>query len=326
MTGSQHIYEKVLSQGLFDSVLENFRLALDKTGNHLKMDSLMISQGATVFRHDFTADDPMNDLRSISKPTLCLAIGIALDQGLILRGERMGLDSLIWPYFEKRVKLRNEKNKDILLRVKLRHLLNHSIGYDVGLMFSKDIKDRNADELLDYIFNTEIVHEPGTTFVYSNVGPYIFSSLIGEELGVNLSSWVAKLLFEKIGIIDYTWKNYGDYCAACTGLRLRMSDLHKIARLFVEDGQFDGQQVVPVSWIRAMRLPQIETPTMYDETRVFPKYAYGYYLYICKDGTYYCDGTDGQYIIVLPKSEIVITTFGHQSDMRPITECLRPLL
>lgn len=318
--------EKVLTQDIFDKVIGNFRSARDKMGSPLKMDNIMISQGDTVFRHDFVAGDPMNDLRSISKPTMCLAIGTAIEEGLILRGERIGLDTFIWPYFEEKISLKNKKNKDVLPRVKLRHLLNHSIGYDIGLLFSKDIQDKNIDGLLDYIFNTEILHEPGTTFVYSNVGPYIFSALIGEELGINLATWVEKHLFKKIGITNYKWKNYGKYCAACTGLQLKMSDLHKIARLFIDDGKFDEQQIIPISWIDAMRRPQIATPNMYDKSRVFPKYAYGYYLYICEDGTYYCDGTNGQYLIVLPKSKVVITTFGHQSDMKPITECLRPLL
>jgi hypothetical protein len=51
--------------------------------------------------------------------------------------------------------------------------------------------------------------------------------------------------------------------------------------------------------------------------------------FICisvKIGTYYCDGTDGQYLIVLPDKGIVITAFGHQSDMKPITEYFRELL
>jgi len=325
MNRPQRSHESVLNEAVFESVLENFRSIVDKTGSHLRMDSVMISQGDTVFRRDFT-DDPVNDLRSVSKPTLCLAIGIALEEGLILRGQRIGLDTAIWPFFEEKVELRNLRNRHSLSRVKLRHLLNHTIGYDVGLMFSKDLKDRDPDRLLDYIFNTEIIHEPGSRFVYSNVGPYIFSALIGEELGVNLSTWVERHLFNKIGISNYNWKNYGPYCAACTGLRLSMSDLHTIAKLLVNDGRFEGQQVVPAAWVAAMRRPQVETPTMYDESRVFPKYAYGYYLYICKNGTYYCDGTDGQYLIVLPKSSVVITTFGHQSDMKPITECLRPLL
>lgn len=326
MEQRKNISRKTMNQDLFDQVVTELKTIVDKTGNRLNMDSIMISQGDKVFSHFFTAEGNRNDLRSISKPILCLAIGIALAEGLVLRGERITLDTLIWPYFKDKINLRNERNKGMLQKVKLRHLLNHTMGYDVGLMFSKDIEDRDPSDLLNYIFNTDVIHEPGTKFVYSNVGPYIFSALIGEECGVNLSEWVDKHLFSRIGIADYEWKDYGNYCAACTGLKLKISDLHKIGKLFINNGHYQGTQVIPESWIDSMRKVQISTPTMYDETRVFPKFGYGYYLYICKNGTYYCDGTNGQYLIVLPESEILITTFGHQSDMKPITRCFGPLL
>src|SRR5207245_4450404 len=104
-----------------------------------------------------------------------------------------------------------------LKRVRLRHLLTHTIGHDEGLMFSKDIKDRDQDNLLEYIWNSKIVHEPGQYFVYSNAGPYLISALIQEELGVNLSQWINDLLFEPLGIEIFEWKNYGKYCAASSG-------------------------------------------------------------------------------------------------------------
>ena len=89
---------------------------------------------------------------------------------------------------------------------------------------------------------------------------------------------------------------------------------------------FEGKQLVPKDWVEAMTKVQVPTPMMYDEKRVFPKYGYGFYIYICKNGNYYIDGTDGQYLIVLKDKGILITTFGHQPDMKPITECFRELL
>jgi len=176
------------------------------------------------------------------------------------------------------------------------------------------------------LFNYPIKYTPGEYFVYSNAGPYVLSALIQEEVGISLAEWVSQLLFKPIGINEYIWKNYGKYCAASSGLKLSHADLHKIGRLFINNGSISEKQLVPIEWLDMMRNPQVKTPSMYDEARVFPKYAYGFYLWICKDGSYYCDGTDGQYLIVLPKSGTLITTFGHQSDMKPITECFRFLL
>ncbi|MFF1880682.1 hypothetical protein ACFVVC_04350 [Pseudarthrobacter sp. NPDC058196] len=58
---------------------------------------------------------------------------------------------------------------------------------------------------------------------------------------------------------------------------------------------------------------------MFDGSRVFPRFAYGYAFWVCEDGVYYCDGTDGQYLIVVPASELVIVTTGSHPDMKAIT-------
>ena len=315
-----------MEKAIFQSIVKKLQEAKDKEGNLLNMDSIIISQGANVFKHKFKNKDTLNDLRSISKPIIGLALGIAMDNGLRLRGEILTLDTKIFPFFKDKVEITNEKNIEKLKKVTLQHVLTHTIGYADGLLFSKDIKEKDPFTLLDYVFNYDITHEPGERFVYSNVGPYILSALIQEELGVNLSEWVRQMLFRKIGINNFEWKNYGRYCAGATGLKLLHDDLHKIGMILLNKGMFEGEQLVSKKWVESMIKIQVLTPTMYDEKRVFPKYGYGYYIYICKNGSYYIDGTDGQYLIVLPKPGILITTFGHQSDMKPITECFRDLL
>jgi CubicO group peptidase (beta-lactamase class C family) len=311
---------------IFDSVVKKLQEARDKEGNLLNMDSIMISQGTDVFKHKFKNEDTLNDLRSISKPIIGLALGIAIENGLKLNGVPLTLDTKIFPFFKNRVKITNEKNIDKLEKVTLKHVLTHTIGYAEGLLFSKDIKEIDPFTLLDYVFNYKITYEPGECFVYSNVGPYILSALIQEEIGLNLSEWVNQILFQKIGIKKFEWKNYGKYCAGATGLKISHDDLHKIGQILLEKGVYEGKQLVSRQWVESMTVVQIPTPTMYDEKRVFPKYGYGFYIYICKNGNYYIDGTDGQYLIVLKDKGILITTFGHQSDMKPITECFKELI
>lgn len=311
---------------IFESVVKKLQEAKDKEGNLLNMDSIMISQGAVVFKHKFKSEETLNDLRSISKPIIGLALGMAIEDGLKLNNEKLTLDTKIFPFFKNRVKVTNEKNIEKLEKVTLKHVLTHTIGYAEGLLFSKDIKERDPFTLLDYVFNYDITHEPGECFVYSNVGPYILSALIQEELDLNLSDWINEKLFQKIGITKYEWKNYGNYCAGATGLRISHDDLHKVGQILLDKGMFEGKQLVPKEWVEAMTQIQVLTPTMYDEKRVFPKYGYGFYIYICKNGNYYIDGTDGQYLIVLKDKGTLITTFGHQPDMKPITECFRELL
>lgn len=315
-----------LNQSLFQEIIQDFATRKDKNGNNLNMDYLTITQDDHTFYHEFNNEHEKNDLRSLCKPIISLSLGIAIENGLIWKGEPVTLETKIFPLIKDLVTVTNESNLVKWEKVTLKHVLTHSIGFADGLLFSKDIKDKDLNQLLDFIVNYDITYEPGTHFVYSNVGPYLISVIIQEELGVNLSEWVNNILFKKLNITKFEWKNYGKYCAGATGLKLNHNDLHTIGLVLLNGGKFNGEQLVSAEWIKLMTSLQIETPLMYDEKRVFPKFGYGFFVYICKNGNFYIDGTDGQYIIVIPKDNILITTMGHQPDMKPITECLRKLL
>lgn len=322
----------------FQSVVAKLSTAKDKNDNTLDMDSIIISQGANTFKHYFKNEEVQNDLRSLCKPIIAISIGMAIENKLKLNGEVLSLQTKIFPFFKDMVNVIKSENIEKWEQVTLRHVLTHSIGFSEGLMFSKQIKEKDPDSLLEYIFNTDIVNTPGTTFVYSNVGPYLISVLIQEKLGISLSEWINQMLFQKIGITIWEWKNYGKYCAGATGLLLDHGDMHKIGKILLNKGMYEDKQIVSAEWIELMTTKQISTfggefpdgqrleSTVYDPKRVFPKWGYGFFVYICENGNYYIDGTNGQYIIVLKNKGILITTFGHQSDMKPITECFRELL
>ena len=314
-----------LNKTVFDGIVKDFLIRKDKNGENLKMDYLTITQGDVSFTHVFNGAQERIDLRSLCKPIIALSLGRAMEAGLVFSGEKVTLDTPIFPLIKSLAVLTNKKNRKMWDRVTLRHVLTHSIGFADGLLFSKDIKDKDPETFLDFIVNYDISYEPGTHFVYSNVGPYLLSVIIQEQLGLNLSEWVSQTLFSQLGIVDFEWKNYGKYCAGATGLLLSHEDFNKIGLLLLNKGMYEGHQIVNKEWVEQMCSLQIETPTMYDEKRVFPKFGYGFFVYICKNGSFYIDGTNGQYIIVIPQKGILVTTMGHQPDMKPITECLRVL-
>ena len=304
----------------FDEVIQNILLIKDKEGNRLKMDGVMISDSNTTYERFFSDPNKTYDLRSISKVFTNLCLGYVM-----LKDNSIGLDSYVWPYFEKEVNITNSDNLVFLSHLKIKHLITHSMGFNDGLLFSSSVKEIGEDKLIEYVFNYPIMHEPGTHFVYSNAGPYIVSVIIQKVTGLSLSEIIGRYLFSKIGITDYKWKKYGQYNAAATGLSLKHKDLHKVARIIDNNGIYDGLQVIPFDWLQKMRSPQIATPSMYTPSRAFPKHDYGFGIWICGDGNYFCDGTDGQYIIFIPSKKIVISTTGHQPDMKPIGECFKIL-
>ncbi len=321
------IYGRKEFREVFTEVARELTSARDRNGNILDIHSIMAaSSSGETYEYFFKERGTLCELRSLSKTVIGLTIGIAMEKGLYLNGQKVTLDTPIWPYFRDLVNLTNKGNLPRLEKVKLRHLLTHTIGHEVGLMFSKKIKDIPPERLLDYIWNTDMTHDPGELFVYSNAGPFLISVLIQEGLGMNLSEWVRDLLFEPLEIKKFEWRKYGKYCAGSTGLKLSHEDLHKLALLFLKDGMYDNRQIVPKGWIDDMRTPKARMQRVNKMESVLQKYSYGYYLWIDKEGNYFADGTNGQYLIVLPAKRTAITVLSNQEDMKPIKESIRPFL
>lgn len=316
---------------LFEKVICELNKTLDAEGNHLKMSALIVSQGEKQFSHYF-GNREMIDVRSIAKPIVCLAFGVAIEEGLFFDNVKVTLDTKIGPLVEKYVNVSTD-NLEKWNNITLRDCFKITLGHEKGIMFSKDVKENDENHLIDYVLNYQIKNKPGVDFIYSNAGTFVLSTLITEYLGLSLQEFVDKYIFTPLEITQYEWKKFGKYTAGCTGLKMFCEDLHKIAKLLLNKGNFEGKQIVSEKWIKNMSLPLNIMPThRYKKGRAFPKLSYGMNLWICGDiddngvietnGIYYCDGTDGQYIIMIPDKNIAIAATGHQTDTEPVSRIL----
>ncbi|MDE6058776.1 MAG: serine hydrolase [Clostridia bacterium] len=320
-----------MNKSQFDTIVNEYLIRTDKDGNRLKMDSIIISDSdGNYFKHCFSGNDGLHAVRSVCKSVVSMCLGIVMsDKDHRYTDTELTFDTKVWPIIKDKVNLTNVDNLARLEKLTMFNLFTHSIGFNVKLLKSKDVKGIDPTTYLDLVCNTPLVYEPGESFLYSNAAPFLLAVVFQEITGINLADFANEHIFKKIGINSYAWRNYGKYCAGSTGLELQSDDLHKIAQLIANDGKYNGRQIIPAEWIIKMRTPQVLTPSMYDEQRVFPKYAYGLLMWVCGnevDSNYFIDGSNGQYIIIIPKKKLVITTLADQSDMKPITVCLRSLI
>lgn len=323
---------KNVTKELFEEVVDKMETTLDSKGNHLDMVGLIVSQGDNIFTHYFRKREKV-DIRSIAKPIVCMAFGIAIREGLFWKNEKITLDTCVGPFLSQYAKINTTQNINAWNTITIRDCFKITLGHDKGIMFSKDVKEHDETRLIDYVLNYPVTRKPGVDFVYSNAGTFVLSTLVTEYMDMSLDEFVDKHLFSKINISDYSWKWFGKYCAGCTGLMMHCEDLHKIARLILEEGMYKGKQIVPAEWIHNMITPMVIAPThRYKKGRAYPKFNYGLNMWICGDvdelgeysydGNYYCDGTDGQYIILIPKNDIAISATGFQSDTEPVSSIL----
>ena len=243
------------------------------TSQELNIDSIIVTKGNDRFEHYFTNDNE-GSIRSISKTVSCLGAGKAVEKGLY------SLDTEILQFFELD-KIVNTRNIPYLKEMKIRHLLNLTIGQDKGLMFSKDIKQLPADtDFLYYILNYDINHKPGVHFVYNNAATYLLCAITQKITGRFFRDWVQEELFDEIGVILGEWeKSWQGICLGASGLKLKNSDLHKIAQLLLNDGIYDGKKIINKEWISLMHTPQFLTVDLPDyvkkQGRCINKMSYG---------------------------------------------------
>lgn len=301
------------------------RLTADRPtgGRPLGLRSLIASSGSE--RHEYRiGDDAAVDVRSISKVAVAAAVGVAID-----RGERLGTVelSLRTPVAELFEQAPAGLPRPVgWAGVRVGHLLNGTIGHDEGFLFRRDIGGRDPAGLLDYAIGRPLRHPPGTHFAYSNVGPFVLSVLVQELTGQRLTEWVAARVLAPLGLPTPPWRRYGRYDAGGTGLRLRPRELHALADLFRGGGAVDGRPVLSTGWLAAMTSPSVPTPGRTGPGEILPKVGYGYGMWSCGDGRYFCDGTDGQYLIVDPRQDLAVSTLADEPDMAALRSGLAPLL
>lgn len=307
------------------NVVEENVNKLSKRLDSLNIDSIFIEQDGKLERI-FYNEEQLHELRSCAKLLVSMAIGIAIEDKMLIDGIPLSLDTKIYPSIEKLVDIKKQNNLLKVQKWTVRNLLTHTTGYESQMMSERYIKNIDKNELLDYALNYKIPFDVGTRFAYNNVEPFVLSVFFQETFGVNLKDYINEKIFKKLNIEEFEWDNYGNYCPASTGLYLKHTDFHKIGQLLLNNGKYNEVQIIPENWVREMSSIQLETPTAYKSERVLPKIGVGYYTFISRDGYIFRDGSNGQYIIVNKEKNLLITIMSSEKDMKKITEIFRNII
>ena len=304
-----------MNNDLFNEIVNNM---LKK---NLQMTSLIITQGDKEYKHLFEQEKVTN-IRSISKTMTSLALGIAISKGYF----KKGVETYIMPYFDD-VIITNKTNQKYLEKIQIKHLITLTFGIDAQILNERHIETlEEGTDLLKFALNYPIKYKAGTFFFYSNAPTYLLSVIIEKEVGIKLSKFFQKAVIDKLNITSFDWvESKQHHTMGCTGIKMLPSDLHKLGKLFLNNGVYNNEQIIPIEWLKEMSTLKVLTPNKFDGSRALSKYGYGYNLWLCKNGIYYHDGSGGQYMIVIPSKNILITTTGNQKDMKPITDCIRKL-
>ncbi|MCP4727626.1 MAG: serine hydrolase [bacterium] len=263
---------------------------------------LLIKDGKLVLEEYFNGYKRENlfGIQSVTKSITSLLIGISIDKGYI-----KNINEKMSDYFPE--------YNDVLTgrweNIRLRHFLSMSSG----LKWSQEEQDSYLDQddyILD-VLSKEPVDQPGTKFEYINANLSVFPGIIKKASGIHADEFAKEHLFKPLGITEYDWDHarQNGYPLCSGSLCLKPRDLAKIGLLMLNEGKWNGEQIISSEWIRASTEKQVDNED------------YGYLWWILKrnvDGKtvkgYFANGWGSQFIIVIPQFNLVAVTTGNNMN------------
>ena len=237
-------------------------------------------------------------MMSASKTFSGTAVGIAVKEGITSLDEKI---SDIFPEY-----IPDDANEN-LLSITVKDLLCMGSGSEPEVPV-----DQNWP--MNYFNETEFKYEPGTEFLYNNAPATLLALIIKKRTGQNLREFLKERLFEKIGI-DYdnvTWFTAPNGTTfAPGGLHCTTEDLLRLMRLYLHQGNWDGEQILDEKYVKLATSKRIDSSNIfgYAETDRFSDnvFGYGYMMWISHgDMGYRAEGAYGQFGIVIPKLDMII--------------------
>ncbi|MGA8758895.1 MAG: serine hydrolase [Stellaceae bacterium] len=227
---------------------------------------VVIRHGVLVYEQYFAGDDmrgwtplgvvphganTLHNIQSITKSVVALLVGIAFDRGWL-----KDLDTPIFSFFPEYADLRTPEKG----RITLRHLLSMTSGLDwperaISINNPANIvrQARIAPDPYRAVLERSVEAAPGTAWNYNGGGVWLLGLVLEKVLGQPLDQLTKKALFEPLGITDWEWERFPNgHPYASGGLQLRPRDLAKLGQLVLDDGVWQGRQIVSVDWIKQM--------------------------------------------------------------------------
>lgn len=274
---------------------------------------LVTVDGELVVEHYVGDGAQAGDVASVTKSVLSTLVGIAVHEG------DLGLDRTLadaMPSYADRMSPETAA-------ITVEQLLTMTSGLRVDAAHSRPLPER--DDWVALILRRGPVRTPGEEWGYSSETSHLLAAVLVEATGRPLLDYARQKLFEPLGIAtqgaaepvlsegrafrrayeraDVAWPR--DPSGLHTGwgyLKLRPADLLKLGNLYLDEGRWQGEQLVPAEWVRAATSPAAETGLDVGE-------HYGYQWWVGGAGghaSYAAIGYGGQIVQVVPDVDLVV--------------------
>ena len=263
--------------------------------------AIIVIRNGYIVIEEYDSEKTENDLAtswSVGKSFASALMGVALEEGLV-----SSLDETTGQYFPEWVRTEREN-------ITIRNLMTLRTGLEADCLGPPNDFDNGGNSIyfsLDQVacaLNRELQGPIGEKlYSYSNSDVMLAGEIMEITSGMKLDDY----LDQKLGSImnaDYQWWEdaFGNSLGYCC-IDATPRDFGRFGLLFARNGEWDGQQLIPQSWIEL-------------STSLALNGEYGYYWWpINGHNGFVAIGLHGQTIAVIPEDNLVIMRFGNYSRL-----------
>jgi CubicO group peptidase (beta-lactamase class C family) len=218
-------------------------------------------------------------MHSLAKSFTTCAVGLALEDGKFALGDK------VVSFFPDALPATVDAK---LAAMTVEDLLTMRTGHasEVGGSLWRNIDASWIDEF----FKIPVVHQPGTTFVYTSAASYMLAAIVHRTTGQTLHQYLRPRIFEPLGITGETWDlgpdgiNPGGNGITCTS-----ADVLKLGILHAQGGVWEGRRLLPEAWVTASTSPHADDG------------HYGYHWVTYDNGAFSALGMFVQMVMIFPE-------------------------
>ncbi len=286
---------------------------LDNWINERSVTGIVVLKDGNIAYEEYFQGTSPDDLRiswSVAKSYLSALFGILLDEGAI-----NSIDDQVTKYVP-------ELAESAYNGATIRNVLNMASGVEFDedyLDFNSDINKMgrvlalggSMDEFSIAITGT--INTPGEKWQYVSIDTHVLGMVIRGATGRSIPDLMVEKLLTPMGLeADPIMLTDGDGVAfVLGGLNLRTRDYARLGQMYLQEGMYNGQQIVPADWVIQSTSPSAPT--------ALGAIQYGYQWWIpsdAKPSEYFARGIYGQYIYVDKIAGVVIAVNAADKGFR----------
>lgn len=184
-------------------------------------------------------------LQSVTKPIVGLAVLALVNDG--------HLESFDQPVYTLYPEWRQGRKKQITVR----HILTHTTGLQNEPYMQAELT--HLPDRVQAALAADVIEDPGTVARYNNKAYGLLAGIIERASGEKAEEYIQRRIFAPLNISAARWEYdpSGKNLSVIGGLQLNADELGRIGQLLLQEGQYDGRQVIRADLVREALSPQV---------------------------------------------------------------------